>query len=58
VIGEQPFYKLPNFDKFVLAQIYDQVPSGECEKPIPFLKVKSIASGNLEVVLSGHLVWS
>ena len=30
IIGEQPFYKLPYFEKFVLAKIYDNVPTGEC----------------------------
>lgn len=30
-IGEQPFFKLPTFEKYVLAKLYDDLPSGECK---------------------------
>jgi hypothetical protein len=50
VIGEQPFYRLPLFEKFVLSKIYDQTPSGDCIKPIPYLKVKNITTGQSDIV--------
>lgn len=41
VIGDQPFYKLPTFEPYVLAEMYEAIGSGSRSEAIPYLKVKN-----------------